>query len=52
MKYSKIQLIKIMNERDYTQVESECNYVMSFLHKNGMSIANYQKRDNLWEACF
>lgn len=52
MKYSKIQLIKMMHERGYTQIESERDYVMSFLHKNGMSMANYQKRDNLWEACF
>lgn len=52
MKYSKIQLIKMMNEGGYTQIESERDYVMSFLHKNGMSVANYQKRKDLWETCF
>lgn len=51
--YTKEQLIKMMNERGYTQVESDCDYVMRFVHKNGMSVANYQKREgDLWEACF
>lgn len=50
--YTTEDLIKMMAERNYTQTESGCDYVMSFVHRNGMSEARYQRRDDLWEACF
>lgn len=51
--YTKEALIQMMTERNYTQTESGCDYVMSFVHRNGMSEARYQKREgDLWEACF
>lgn len=53
----KEELIAKMTERGYTQTTSDKDYVLSFQHRNGMSIANFQKRENwkgeeVWEPCF
>ena len=53
----KEDLIAKMAERGYTQISSDEDYVMRFVHRNGMSTANYVKRENwkgedIWEPCF
>lgn len=50
--YTKEELIKKMQERGYSQIESDRDYIMSFRHQNGMSYVNYQRRGNNWEPCF
>ena len=53
----KEELIAKMVERGYTQTLSDKDYVMCFIHSNGMSTANFQKSENwkgeeIWEPCF
>ena len=53
----KEELIAKMAEQGYTKILSDKNYVMCFIHNNGISTANFQKRENwkgeeVWELCF